>query len=91
MTLDSAFDIPLHAVARKVGEDMVILDLDGGRYLSLDPVGSRIWELIGEGRTLSDVCSVMEEEYDVPRDVLEKDVLRLAGELSEQGLVEERQ
>lgn len=90
MTLNRAFEIPAHAVARRVGDDLVILDLTGGRYLSLDPVGARIWELIGEGRTLGEVCSAMEEEYDVSRERLEEDVLKLAGELSAEGLVEER-
>ena len=90
MTPDSAFDIPARTVARQVGDDMVFLDLAGGRYMSLNPVGARIWELIAEGRSIRAVCDAMVEEYEVSRDVLEADVLRLAGELVEEGLMEER-
>ena len=91
MTPDSHFEIPARTVARQVGDDMVILDMTGGRYLSLNPVGARIWELLAEGRSIRGICDGMVEEYDVPREVLEQDVLRLAGELVGEGLVEERQ
>ena len=90
MTMDSSFDIPSHAVARRVGDDTVILDLAGGQYLTLDPVGGRIWELLSEGRTLGELCSRMLDEYDVTREQLEADIVRLVGELSGHGLVEER-
>jgi hypothetical protein len=91
MRMDSSFEIPSHAVARRVGDDMVILDLVEGRYLTLDPVGGRIWELLSEGRTLDELCARMLDEYDVARERLEADIVRLVGELSAQGLVEKRQ
>ena len=91
MTMDRSFEIPSHAVARRVGDDMVILDLAGGQYLTLDPVGARIWELLGEGLTLGELSSRMLDEYDVTREQLETDIVRLVGELSAHGLVEKRQ
>ena len=59
----------------------------GGTYFGLDPVGARIWELMGEGKTLSEVCGQMLEEYEVSREELEGDTLRLAQELADQGLI----
>jgi len=35
--------VPPHVIARRVGEDTVILDLASGTYFGLDPVGARIW------------------------------------------------
>lgn len=90
MTMDSTFEIPAHAVGRWVGKDMVILDLAQGRYLTLDPVGGRIWELLGEGMNLAELCSAMESEYDVVRDALEMDVRVFVRELSAQRLLAER-
>ena len=74
-------------MARLVGEEIVILDLAAGTYFGLDPVGARIWQLMGEGRTLAEICATMLEEYEVEREQLEVDVLRLAAELLERGLV----
>jgi hypothetical protein len=50
-------------------------------------VGARIWALMGEGQKLAEICATMLEEYEVERAQLEADVLRLATELAERGLV----
>ena len=46
-----------------------------------------MWQLMGEGRTLGEVCEAMLEEYDVSRDALEHDILELAQKLLAQKLV----
>lgn len=87
MTMDDTFDIPPTVVARMVGDEVVILDLDAGTYFGLDPVGARIWELIGEGLTLSNVRDRMLNEYDTQSDTLEQDILELIKALREENLV----
>jgi hypothetical protein len=88
--MDDTFDIPPTVVARMVGDEVVILDLDGGTYFGLDPVGARIWELIGEGWPLSRICEVMLVEFDVTRERMERDLLQLVEALREEKLVEAR-
>jgi hypothetical protein len=85
--MDSTFMVPSHVVARSVGADTVILDLESGIYFGLDPVGARIWQLIEEGKSLAGICDVMNDEYEVSRDVLERDVLELVRELADKKLV----
>jgi hypothetical protein len=85
--MDDTFDIPPTVVARMVGDEVVILDLEAGTYFGLDPVGARIWELIGEGLTLSNVRDRMLNEYDTPSDTLEQDILELIKALREESLV----
>ena len=87
MNLSDKVSIPPQVMARTVGDETVILDLASGTYFGLDPVGARIWELMGEGKTLAEICEQMLDEYEVSRDDLERDVLRLAQELTDQGLV----
>jgi hypothetical protein len=74
-------------MARTVGDETVILDLASGTYFGLDPVGARIWQLMGERKTRAEIFTTMLEEYEVEREQLEADVLRLATELAERGLV----
>jgi hypothetical protein len=38
-------------VSRVVAGEVLVVDLKSGHYLDLDPVGTRIWELISDGRT----------------------------------------
>ncbi|MGB2903507.1 MAG: PqqD family protein [Candidatus Dechloromonas phosphoritropha] len=87
MELADKVTIPTQVMAREVGEEIVILDLAGGSYFGLDPVGARIWELMSEGRTLGEICATMLEEYEVTAEQLQGDVIKLAGELAERGLV----
>ena len=87
MRLSDRITIPPQVMARTVGDETVILDLATGTYFGLDPVGARIWELLGEGKTLAEVCDQMLEEYEVAREELERDTLKLAQDLVAQGLV----
>ena len=87
MNLADKPTIPAQVMARQVGDETVILDLGSGTYFGLDPVGARIWQLIGEGKTLGEICDTMLDEYDVTREALERDVVELADKLLEQKLI----
>lgn len=50
-----------------------------------------IWELIGQDRTLAAISDVIVEEYDVNREIIEKDLLKLAEDLAAQKLVQVRE
>jgi hypothetical protein len=78
--------IAARAVAREVGDEVVILDLDTGIYYGLDCVGARIWNLLSSGRTLDEVCETILAEYEVERSRLESDVDRLFVQLVESRL-----
>jgi hypothetical protein len=87
MNLTDKAIIPAQVMARQVGDETVILDLAGGTYYGLDPVGARIWQLMGEGKPLGEICDTMLDEYDVSREALQRDVLELAGKLLERKLI----
>ncbi|OGA18527.1 MAG: hypothetical protein A3G25_21730 [Betaproteobacteria bacterium RIFCSPLOWO2_12_FULL_63_13] len=87
MKLSDKARIANDVLARKVGEETVMLHLTDGTYFGLDPVGTRIWELLGEGKSLSEICDAMIDEYDVSRDAIERDVITLAEELAARGLI----
>jgi hypothetical protein len=74
-------------MTRRVGGETVILDLDSGTYFGLDPVASRIWDLINEGRKPEEVHEVMLGEYLVDARQLEADMLRLFADLQARALI----
>ena len=87
MNLSDKVTIPAQVMAREVGDETVILDLGNGTYYGLDPVGARIWQLMTEGQTLTQVCEVILAESEVTREVIERDVLALVQTLMERQLV----
>ena len=87
MNLSDKITIPVQVVARQVGEETVILDLASGTYFGLDATGARIWQLMGEGKTLAEICEAMLAEYEVSREAIECDVLALAEDLCAKQLI----
>ena len=74
-------------VDRMIGEETVILNLDTESYYGLDPVGTRLWELISEKGDLKAVFEIARAEYEVAPAELERDLLSLTEELVAQGLL----
>jgi hypothetical protein len=73
-----------------VKDETVILGLKDGLYYGLDPIGTRVWNLIQQPRTLEEIRSILLEEYDVEPDVCTEDLTSLISELAQKGLVEIR-
>ncbi len=72
---------------RYVDDETVLLNVDTGLYFGLDAVGTRMWQLIVEHRTLQRVFDAVLEEYAVAPSQLEHDLLTLATELHKKGLI----
>ncbi len=84
------FVVSPSVVFRELSGEAVLLNLESGVYYGLDPVGTRVWSLLTQNHPLRVVCSIMVEEFDVEPDVLERDLVRLVGDLCEKGLVTPR-
>lgn len=85
---DDRFAIPAHVAAKLLKDEAVLLDLKEGLYFGLNDVGSRIWTLLGEEKSLSEICDQLLAEYDVSREELESHVQALVKELLGKGLIE---
>jgi len=68
--------------------EVAILDLKAGVYYGLDEVGARIWNLLREPKTVSEIRDELLQEYDVEADRCERDLLALLQRLADEGLVE---
>jgi hypothetical protein len=87
IALTSRIAVHPSVICRELSGETVLLNLESGVYYGLDGIGTRVWQLLLEGRTIADVCAVMLEEYDVSSDVLQDDVSSLVNELRERGIV----
>jgi hypothetical protein len=87
VSLQTAVRVSDDVVVRELDGEAIILNLSSGVYFGLDPVGTRMWQLIGQLARLQDVVDAMRDEYDAPIEKLEHDLLQLVFELTENGLV----
>jgi hypothetical protein len=75
-------------VASNLPGGMALLDLQAGKYFSLNAVGAEIWKLIQTPVDLSFVVTGIVDKFDVQPDVCATDVQTLITSLVSAGLVE---
>lgn len=74
-------------VFRDLDGEAVILDLESGTYFGLNEVGTRVWQLVGEGRSEAEIVGTLARDYDATREVIAHDVARLLEQLRGRRLV----
>ncbi len=92
MTLDLASRVVAgpDQVSCDLGGEAAILHLTSSTYYSLDPVGARIWSLLGHPIEVRALRDRILAEYEVAPDRLERDLLGLLGQLAAAALIEVR-
>jgi hypothetical protein len=70
-----------------VGKEIVMMDIESGRYLGLDSIGSNIWRRLESPRTFREIIDGLVADYDADRAVIADDVRRLLLDMAAHGLV----
>ena len=73
-----------------LSEGAVILDVVSGVYYGLDAVGTFVWGLIQEPKTLEQIAAVVLKEYAVEPERCTQDLRDLFTEMAERNLVDIR-
>lgn len=90
LTLGTVVSASPNQVCSRVGDDLVVLDLDSSMYYSLDPVGARIFELLQEPTRLDAIVETIVAEFEIDAQTAGADLLALVDTLVTQKLVEAR-
>jgi hypothetical protein len=86
-TLSSRVRVNESVLFQELQGEAVLLHLDSGMYFGLDPVGTRMWQLIAEHERLADVAGAIVAEFEVSDDQCAIDLLALVEKLEDRGLV----
>ena len=71
-----------------LADEAVVLDLRAGVYYGLNAVAMRIWELLQEPKTVSEIGAAIVGEYDVDSDRCQDDLLGLLRDLEAKKLIQ---
>ena len=55
-------------MARRVDDDLVILDIPSGQYFELNDVGALLWDRLDGTNSVEDLIEVVLAEYDIDRE-----------------------
>jgi hypothetical protein len=85
--LQARLRVPAHVVYRAFPDDTVVLNLETGKYHGLNRTGGRMLEALERADTVGAALAELSDQYDAPRDEIERDLRELCADLMERGLV----
>jgi hypothetical protein len=79
-------------VGRKIADELILVPIkqnvgDLQSMYTLNEVGSRIWELVGDSLTIEQIRDVMVSEYEVSPEQVEADIREFLDQLIKIGVV----
>lgn len=75
-------------ISGRLHDEMVMMDIEQGKYFSLNPVATRIWDLLENALTIDEICGYLADEYEVEMLRCRAEVGELLKEMERLGLVE---
>ena len=76
-----------HLLTTELDGETVMMSLTQAAYFGLDTTAQRIWNLIAKPCRVSEVVVILMAEFDVARDVCERQVCAFLTELNKEGLI----
>jgi Coenzyme PQQ synthesis protein D (PqqD) len=71
-----------------IDDEVVMMSSEKGMYYNLNPIGSRIWELLETPQTIESLCAQLMDEYDVDEATCKQETEEFIQSLAERGLIE---
>ena len=70
-----------------IDDEVVMMSIETGEYYGLNPVASRIWELLEKPHTFKQLIDLMTNEFDIDETTCQKDMCTFLKQLIEKKLV----
>ncbi len=74
-------------IQSKIGEEVVMLDVESGFYFGLNSVASIIWSLLEKEIAFDELISQLMSQFEVERALCEQDTQELLDQLLEKNII----
>ena len=71
----------------RLHDELIMMDIERGKYFSLNQVATRIWDLLEESKGIDELCKTLMEEYEVDLEQSSREVEEYLNEMIKLGLV----
>lgn len=86
-----SLDLPLirnpDLIAADMDGETVMMSIERGAYFGLGGIGSRLWDLLEQPTTVTDMAATICEEYSVDSETCMQDIRGFIAEMMENSLV----
>ena len=84
--IDTKIEVNSSVIYQDLGGELVLLNTESGAYYSLNELGAKIWVLLKEDRSLSQIFDSLFNQYEVSRERLVIDIEKFVHVLVTDGL-----
>lgn len=74
-------------IAEPVDDELVMADIDRGKYYGLNNIAAAIWQNLEKPITVEELCKRLCEQYEVTAEQCSAEVLAFLGELEKRNLI----
>lgn len=78
-------------ISGRLHDELVMMDIQKGKYFSLNQVATQIWDMLEQPLSLEEVCSRLTSEFDIDPVQCRKEVELHLKEMQKLGLVVQKQ
>lgn len=78
-------------ISGKLHDELVMMDIQKGKYFSLNPVAASIWDMLEKPLALEELCAMLTEEYEVEDEQCKEEVEGHLREMVKLGLIVEKE
>ena len=61
-------------ISSKIQNEIIMVNVQQGTYFALNPVASRIWDMIKTPQSIDTICLKLTTEYDIEPELCQKEV-----------------
>lgn len=74
-------------ISGRLHDELVMMDIQKGKYFSLNQVATQIWDLLEKPTSLDEICNTLMAEYDIKAEQCISNVQSYLNEMQKLGLV----
>ena len=90
LSRDTRLTISPSVTSRQLDDELILLDLRGGEYFSLNRSGAAVWQALADGHDLAQIDDEVAGQWPVPPEERWQMISAIVTELLKRGLVERR-
>lgn len=75
-------------LASEVGGEIVMMNIESGKYYGINSVGSEIWKLLETPIVVSDICKELIKIYEIDDSTCEAEVLDFLQSLEKENMIQ---
>ncbi len=86
--MEIKWQVDSEVLSSKIDDEAILMSIEADSYFGLDPVGSRIWEILSaEAKTMDELVALLMEEYEVEEKQCREDVSHFVEDMENRKLI----